>query len=83
MLDTDNGYSEVALYTVPDRPYRMVSDGSGKIYTMMDNSGLVQVYNNTAEAGFIDVELRRQPDLSPIRDEDWIAVFLGRRPGNA
>lgn len=35
------------------------------------------------ESGFTDLEVRRMPDLLPIRDEDRIAVFLGRKPRNA
>ena len=32
------------------------------------------------EAGFTDLEVRRSPDLSPIRDADRVAVFTARRP---
>jgi hypothetical protein len=31
------------------------------------------------EAGFIDIDVRAMPDLSPIGDDDWVAVFLGSK----
>ncbi|MDF1527364.1 MAG: hypothetical protein P1S59_14105 [bacterium] len=54
VIDT-NDDSEAALYVLSDTPYRLISDDQGRIFSPWGNSGKVQVYNNAAEAGFIDV----------------------------
>ncbi|MDF1536657.1 MAG: beta-propeller fold lactonase family protein, partial [bacterium] len=54
VLDVAGGYVEAAWHPQTDVPWRLASDGQGRVYSMMAGSGKVEVYHDGVFLGFIN-----------------------------